>query len=493
MDSILGIARWQFGIVTIYHFLFVPLTIGLSALVAVMETLWLRTKHEDWLRLTKFVGKLFLINIAMGVVTGIVQEFQFGMNWSAYSRFVGDIFGAPLAVEALLAFFLESTFIGLWIFGWDKLPRGIHVACIWIVHVGTLLSSWFILAANSWMQHPVGCRMPHPPAGSGCVAGATRNGRAELTDFWAVMFNKVQLGAFPHVILASYMTSAVFLVGVCGWLYGRAHKRADGEAGVESDRRLYRRGVRLGAWVSIVAFAGVFFSGDFQGKIMTDVQPMKMASAEALFNTSESCAPFSLFTIGTRDGRHKKFAVEVPCFLSFLATGHFNQRVQGINDLQAQYEQTFGPGDYTPIIPVTYWSFRWMMGLGASGVLGAVAILWLTRRGRAPTFRWYGWIAVFAPLFALFGNSVGWLFTEMGRQPWVVFGLMRTSSAVSPNVSPTEAWISIIGLTALYAVLAVVEVGLLLHFIKKGADPFVEPPDPKWRDADRDEPLTFAY
>ncbi len=179
--EITDIARWQFGIITVYHFLFVPLTIGLSALVALMQTIWLKTKNDDWLRLTKFIGKLFLINIAMGVVTGIVQEFQFGMNWSTYSRFVGDIFGAPLAIEALLAFFMESTFIGLWIFGWDRVPRKIHVVFIWLVHIGTLASSWFILAANSWMQHPV---------------GYTYNkvtGRAELTDFWAVMFNKVQL------------------------------------------------------------------------------------------------------------------------------------------------------------------------------------------------------------------------------------------------------------------------------------------------------------
>jgi len=507
LDSILDVARWQFGIVTIYHFLFVPLSIGLSALVAVMETIWLRTKNQDWLRLTKFVSRLLLINLAMGVVTGIVQEFQFGMNWSDYSRFVGDIFGAPLAVEALLAFFLESTFIGLWIFGWDKVPRALHASFMWIVHLGTLFSSWFILAANSWMQHPVGCRMPNPPPGVGCVAGPTRNGRAELTDFWAVMFNKVQLGAFPHVIFAAYMTSAVLLVAICGWLYARAAKHvptsddaveSDAVEGAESeaasDRRLYRRGIRLGAWVAIVAFAGVAISGDVQGKIMTDVQPMKMASAEALFQTSDTDAPFSLFTIGTRDGRHKRFAVEIPGLLSFLATGHFDQRVQGINNLQAEYQQTFGPGNYTPIIPVTYWSFRWMMGLGAAGLLGAIAILWLTRRERAPTFRWYTWIAIWAPLFALFGNSVGWLFTEMGRQPWVVFGMMRTSSAVSPGVSLTEAWISIVGLCALYAVLAVVEIGLLLHYIKRGADPFVEPPDRKWREKHHDdEPLTFAY
>ncbi|MCA1983012.1 cytochrome ubiquinol oxidase subunit I [Nocardioides nematodiphilus] len=487
--EITDIARWQFGIITVYHFLFVPLTIGLSAIVALMQTIWLKTKNDDWLRLTKFIGKLFLINIAMGVVTGIVQEFQFGMNWSTYSRFVGDIFGAPLAVEALLAFFLESTFIGLWIFGWDRVPRKIHVTFIWLVHIGTLASSWFILAANSWMQHPVGYRFNE------------ERGRAELTDFWAVMFNKVQLGTFPHVIAASYMTAAVFLVAVCGFLYGKRATEAASLREAESvtvngrDRDMYARGIRLGAVIAVVGFLGVAISGDVQGKIMTDVQPMKMAAAEALWDTSDSCAPFSIFTIGTPDGSAKRWSLEVPCVLSFLATGDPQAKVQGINDLQAQYEQQFGPGNYKPIIPVTYWSFRWMMGLGVAGVAGAVLLAWMTRKRRTPTWPWYNWIVVLAPLWALLGNGVGWVFTEMGRQPWVVFGLMQTADAASPNVSTTEAWISITALALLYAVLAVIEVGLLLRFIRKGADAYVEPPDLTWKDikSDDDQPLTFAY
>ena len=341
MGTVLDIARWQFGLVTVYHFLFVPLTIGLTFLVAVMETTWLRTHRPEWLRLTRFFGKLLLINFAIGVVTGIVQEFQFGMNWSDYSRFVGDVFGAPLAIEALLAFFLESTFLGLWIFGWDRLPRGLHAACMWIVHVGTLASAWFILSANSWMQHPVGYRF-NPDTG-----------RAELTDFWAVMFNKVQLVTFPHVILAAYLTGGAFVVGVSAWLYV-----SDRHAG---DRSIYRMGIRLGAWVTLVAGLGVAFSGDTQGKIMTEVQPMKMASAEALYDTSDSCAPFSIFTIGSLSGQSETFSITVPCLLSFLATGSFDGRVQGINDLRAEYQKTYGqdPGAlyydpserYTPADP----------------------------------------------------------------------------------------------------------------------------------------------
>ena len=482
VHSIVDIARWQFGITTVYHFLFVPLTIGLSALVALTETLWLVRKdpaeRQRWLRLSKFLGKLFLINFAIGVVTGIVQEFQFGMNWSDYSRFVGDVFGAPLAIEALAAFFFESTFLGLWIFGWDKLPRGLHNACIWIVHIGTLLSSWFILAANSWMQHRVGYRL-NPDTH-----------RAELTDFWAVMFNKVQLATFPHVILAAYMTAAVFMVGVCGWLYAKSRESAD-------DQRVYRGGLRLGAVVAVIAFLGVAISGDTQGKIMTDVQPMKMAAAEALYETSDTCAPFSIFTVGTPNGKEAKWELKVPCLLSFLATGHFDKKVQGINNLQQEYAETYGPGDYAPIIPVTYWSFRWMMGLGVTGVGGALLLLWLTRGGRTPRFRWFGLLAVAAPVFALLGNSVGWIFTEMGRQPWVVFGLLRTSNASSPGVSTAEALISVIALTSLYGVLAVIEFGLMFRYIKRGADPFVEPPSPSLRGSsssdDDDQPLNFAY
>ena len=280
--DVLDIARWQFGIITVYHFLFVPLTIGLTAVIAGLETAWVRTGKEDYLRLTKFFGKLFLINFAIGVVTGIVQEFQFGMNWSDYSRFVGDVFGAPLAIEGLLAFFLESTFLGLWIFGWDKLPRGLHAACMWLVHLGTLASSYFILAANSWMQHPVGYRF-NP-----------ESGRAELTDFWAVMFNKVQLVTFPHVIFAAYMTAGAFLLGVSAYLYMKKKH--------EADRPLYHRAIRIGAVVTLLAGLGVAITGDFQGKVMTEVQPMKMAAAEGLYETSEGCAPFSVLTIGTPDG-----------------------------------------------------------------------------------------------------------------------------------------------------------------------------------------------
>ncbi|MBY9075861.1 cytochrome ubiquinol oxidase subunit I [Nocardioides sp. WL0053] len=479
--DVVDIARWQFGIITVYHFLFVPITIGMSAIIAGFETMWVRTNNPAYLRLTKFFGKLFLINFAIGVVTGIVQEFQFGMNWSDYSRFVGDIFGAPLAIEGLLAFFLESTFLGLWIFGWDKLPRGLHAACIWLVHLGTLLSSYFILAANSWMQNPVGYEF-NPDTG-----------RAELTDFWAVMFNKVQMVSFPHTVTACYLTGGAFVAGVAFWLMVR-------RSTPDADRPMYRTAVRIGAVVALVGGLGVAVTGDFQGKVMTDVQPMKMAAAEALYETEQPAA-FSIFTIGSLDGSEEVFSIKVPRLLSFLAENDFDSKVVGIDELREEYRATYGqdpgakyysPGDYTPVIPVTYWTFRLMIGLGVVAAAGAAALLWVSRRGRLPRGKAWVWLAIAMPLLPVAANSFGWIFTEMGRQPWVVFGLMTTSSAVSPGVSVGEALTSVITLTLLYAVLAVIEVGLMLKYVRQGAEPFVEPPNPKLGEHS-DEPLTFAY
>jgi cytochrome bd ubiquinol oxidase subunit I len=472
----LDLARWQFGIITVYHFLFVPITIGLSAIVAGYETAWVRTRNEQWLRLTRFFGKLFLINFAIGVVTGIVQEFQFGMNWSDYSRFVGDIFGAPLAVEGLLAFFLESTFLGLWIFGWDRLSPRLHATCIWLVHVGTLFSAYFILAANSWMQHPVG------------YSYNPKTGRAELHDFFAVLLNKVQLATFPHVVMGAYMTGGAFVCGIAMW----SMLRNEGAV-----RETFRRGVRTGAAVMLVAGLGVAVTGDISGKIMTEVQPMKMAAAEGLYDT-QSSAPLSLLTLGSLNGEHHKAIIEVPGLLSFLGTGSFNGEIKGINQLRAEYQATYGtdpgqkyysPGNYTPLIPVTYWSFRIMIGLGLLAAAIGLLMLLVTRRGRAPNGSWWVRGAVVLPFLPIFANSFGWIFTEIGRQPWAVFGVMTTAQGVSPSVSAFDVWASMTLLTLLYAVLAVIEVKLLLTTIKAGL-----PDDPPADESDDiDRPLAFAY
>jgi cytochrome d ubiquinol oxidase subunit I len=476
----LDLARWQFGIITVYHFLFVPVTIGLSAIVAGYETAWVRTKNPQWLKLTKFFGKLFLINFAIGVVTGIVQEFQFGMNWSDYSRFVGDIFGAPLAVEGLLAFFLESTFLGLWIFGWDRLSPRLHASCIWLVHIGTLFSAYFILAANSWMQHPVGYTY-NPDTG-----------RAELHDFFAVLLNKVQLVTFPHVVTAAYMTAGAFVAGIAFWRFARAES---GEV-----KETFRRAVRTGASVMLVAGLGVAISGDISGKIMTEVQPMKMAAAEGLYDTQTN-APFSILEWGSLNGEHHTSIIEVPGLLSFLGTGSFDGEIKGIDDLRAEYQTQYGqdpgaayysPGDYTPVIPVTYWTFRFMVGVGLLTAGIGLLLLLTTRRGRAPTNPWLVRGAIVLPFLPIAANAFGWIFTEMGRQPWAVFGVMTTANGDSPGVSAGYVATSMIAYILLYAVLIVIEVRLMLAAIKVDLEPDPSPTDDA-DSGDSDRPLAFAY
>jgi cytochrome d ubiquinol oxidase subunit I len=477
----LDVARWQFGVTTVYHFLFVPLTIGLSLLVAVLQTMWNRTGDERYLKLTKFYGKLFLINFAMGIVTGIVQEFQFGMNWSDYSRFVGDVFGAPLAIEALLAFFLESTFLGLWIFGWEKLPKRLHLAAIWAAALGSSASAYFILAANSWMQHPVGYRI-NP-----------QTGRAQLTDIFAVLTNKVALVTFPHTIAGCLLVSGSLMVSVALWHLMRRRdpdSQAPAAATADTDTSAFRFAVRFGAFVTLFAALAVGISGDAQGKIMTQVQPMKMAAAEGLYQSAQP-APFSLLTIGSLNGSRELFSIKIPYLLSWLGTGNLNGQVRGINDLQAQYAAQYGPGSYSPIIPVTYWSFRFMIAFGMAAAAIALWILWAHRRGRTPTSRWMLRAALVMPILPLAANCFGWIFTEMGRQPWVVFGAMLTRNGVSRSVSLAEVLTSFAAFTILYAALAVIEVRLLIRSAKADLPDVTPPPDPDRDDADR--PLAFAY
>ncbi|MBO3752741.1 cytochrome ubiquinol oxidase subunit I [Streptosporangiaceae bacterium NEAU-GS5] len=450
--DVLDLSRWQFGITTVYHFLFVPLTIGLSAIVAGLQTAWYRTRKQEYLRLTRFWGRLFLINFAMGVVTGIVQEFQFGMNWSAYSRFVGDVFGAPLAMEGLIAFFLESTFLGLWIFGWDRLSPRLHLATIWLAAIGTTISAYFILAANSWMQHPVGYRI--------------NNGRAELTDIGAVLTNSTTLVTFPHVIFGAFVTGGAFVLGVSCWFLMRSR-----------DASAFRATARLGLAVVLVAGAGVMVSGHWQAQIMTEQQPMKMAAAEALWE-DESSAGFSLFAVGDVEHGRNRINLQIPYGLSLLATNSLDGKVAGINDIQARYQALYGPGDYRPVIGLAYWSFRLMIGFGALAVLLALAGLWLTRRGRLPAGRWSYRFAIAGIGLPFLANSLGWIFTEMGRQPWTVFGIMRTAAAVSPGADVAEVALTLAGFTVVYAVLAAIEVRLLLKTIRIGLTDDTEPESP---------------
>ncbi len=455
MDA-LDLSRWQFGITTIYHFVFVPLTIGLSVVVAALQTAWHRTGRTEYLRATKFFGKLFLINFAMGVVTGIVQEFQFGMNWSAYSTFVGDVFGAPLALEALLAFFLESTFIGLWIFGWDRLPKRVHLATIWLAAIGSNLSAFFILAANAWMRHPVGF----------VVDPVT--GRARLTDIVAVLTNPQALSTYVHVLGASFVVAGLFVVAVSAVRILRG-------GSAEADRdNLFRRTMRAGLATTAIAGIVVALSGHNQAQLMAEYSPMKLASAEALWQT-EQPAGFSLFAIGDVQGSRNHLNVQVPYLLSFLATDTFSAPVQGITELQAQSVAQYGPGDYVPNVPVLYWAFRLMMGLGMAGVGIGVAGLWLTRKGRLPVQRWMYKLAIAALPAALAANIFGWVLTEVGRQPWTVVGELLTAASVSPGVSLVEVALSLTVFTALYGALAIVEARLLWRYVKAGPEPVGAP------------------
>ena len=466
MDA-LDLARWQFGITTVYHFLFVPITIGLGFLVAGLQTAWYRTNNDKYLRATKFYGKLFLINFAMGVVTGIVQEFQFGMNWSAYSRFVGDIFGAPLAIEGLLAFFMESTFLGAWIFGWDRLPRKVHLAMIWLAATGTVLSAYFILAANSFMQHPVGYTYNEV------------TGRAELTSIVTVLTQNTAVTAFFHTVTSAFLVAGAFMAGISSWLLVKG-KSVD----------VARPTMKLGMITVLVSSVLVFISGDMQSRIMVEQQPMKMAAAEALYETTDG-AEFSVFTVGTLDGQEPIFTLGIPKVLSLLSTGSLDGTVEGINNLQAQYEQTFGPGDYKPVIPIAYWSFRLMIGLGALAGLFALYALWVTRNGATPKGKWFTRWALAMPFLPLLGMSMGWIFTEMARQPWVVFGLMQTADGVSPTVTAGQVLTSMVVLTLLYAGLAVIEFGLLLKAIKLGPPATAEVPEDA--NPQNDRVLTFSY
>ena len=470
----LDLARWQFGITTIYHFLFVPLTIGLSVVVASLQTAWHRTGRTEYLRATKFFGKLFLINFAMGVVTGIVQEFQFGMNWSDYSTFVGDVFGAPLAMEALLAFFLESTFIGLWIFGWDKLPRRVHLACIWAAAIGTNLSAYFILAANAWMRHPVGFEID--PV----------TGQARLTSIWAVLSNDQAWSTYLHVVSAAFIAAGLFVAAVSAYkLLKNIEPR---------EHELFRKSMRAGFVVTAIAGVVVAVSGDHQAKLMARYEPMKLASAEALWD-DEHAAGFSIFAVGDiQDGRNH-VNIQIPGVLAFLATGDFEGDVQGINDIQARYEQVFGPGTYIPNVGLLYWAFRMMMGLGLAGVAISVVGLWLTRGGRLFRWDWQYRLVVAALPAALLANIFGWILTEMGRQPWTVVGELLTANSVSPGVSLTEVAISLSAFTLLYAVLAVIELGLLFRYVKAGTAavmpyPAEDEPEPEKTD---DRVPAFVY
>ncbi len=527
----LDIARWQFGITTVYHFVMVPLTLGLGPVVFFMQLRWVQTGDTKWLKMTKFWGKLYLINFIMGVVTGLVQEFQFGMAWSEYSRFVGDVFGAPLAMEGLLAFFVESTFLGLWIFGWDRLPKKLHLATLGLAVFGSIVSAFFILVANSWMQHPVGVELV--------------DGRPVMTDIWAVLTNNTALVAYAHTLSGAIAVGGALLIGI-SW-YHLWQRRRDGIDTVDAsgkviagenlsipgrdkaDHKVWITSLRIGAIIAIVGFGGVAISGDLQGKLMFEQQPLKMAAAEAACQDGTSFSVLSIGNLGSQNCDDVVAIIEIPGLLSFLAHGDFTTEVKGVNTLIPLYQEMYGtnlPDDpiygeragmeinYLPVMEVTYWGFRLMIGFGILAAGAAVLALWMTRKGTVPNSKSIMWVAV-ASIAAPFGaNIAGWVFTEMGRQPFVVAPnptpggvdgvFMFTAAAVSPGVSGQEVIFSLVSLGLVYGALLVVELRLLVKYVRAGvAGSYTEPvsasgnephdPDNPDDPDKRDDVLAFAY
>jgi cytochrome d ubiquinol oxidase subunit I len=444
--NVLDLTRLQFAVVTIYHYFFVPLSISLAASAAGLEIAWLRTRKEKYLHLVLFVGKLLIVTFAVGVVTGLVQEFQFGMGWSAFAKFYGDVFGPTLAIEGMLAFFLEATFLALWYFGRDRLPRAVHAATIVVVSVGTVLSAFIILAANSFMQNPVAYEMD--PV----------TGRARLTSFTALLLNKVNLAAFPHTLSGAAMVGGALLLAVAVW-----------RMAAEPTMRTL---ARLGAWLMLAGGAATALTGDHLGKVITQVQPMKMAAAEALYTTT-SGAPFSVFTTGKP---LPSFALDIPWLLSILAKGSPGATVQGIDDLQAQYAAQYGPGSYVPMIPVAFWSFRLMIGAGMLAAVVAGYYLWRTRKARTAP-RWLTRRLPLIPLLPAAANTLGWIFTETARQPWLAFGLTKVSDGISPGLTSAEVLASLAGFAIVYGVLAVAWLRLVRHLARQPLAPVPAPAD----------------
>ena len=439
------LARWQFATTSIYHFLFVPVTIGLAFLVALLQTAWYRNEKPEYKRLTKFFGTLLLINVAVGVVTGLVQEFEFGMNWSAYARFVGDVFGGPLAMESLAAFALESTFLGLWLFGWGRLPKRVHLACIWLVAFGSMLSALFILAANSWMQHPVGYAL-------------NSHGQPELNNVWALFTNPTFLWGYVHVILASLVTGSLVMLAVSAW-----QLRKGREVGP------FRHAAQLSVLVLLPAILVQMFVGNKLGEIEAKYQPVKIAAAEAQWENCQPCS-FSAFQVGGgKNDETPTQLIEIPHLLSVLATGTFNGPVTGLNQLQKEYEHKYGPGNYIPNVFIQYWSMRVMAYLGSLIALFALWGAWLIHRGKLERSKWFLRLSLWAVVTPFLMNTAGWLLTENGRQPWIVQGLMKTINANSPSVTSTDIWISLIVFVAIYIALGAADLVLMLHYGRKSS------------------------
>ena len=446
--DIVDLARFQFAMTTVFHFFFVPFSIGTALVVAILETFYVRTKNEAYKKLAKFWGNIFLLSFAVGVVTGLIQEFQFGMNWSDYSRFIGDIFGAPLALEALLSFFIESTFIGLWMFTWDRVKKGTHLFFMWMVCFGTLTSALWILAANSFMQHPVGY--------------AIKGGRAEMVDFFALLKNPQLWFEYGHVILAALTMGGVVLAGLTAFqmLKKDTTKEAKG---------LYKKSMRLGLWMAMIFSVGTILVGDFQMKYLVTEQPMKFAATEAIYETTGDPAPWTAVGIADTKNHTVKYKVDIPVLLSLLSYNKPSGSVKGMDEINAEMKEKYGTTidgtkmDYIPPVNTLFWSFRVMAGFGAWIILVSFVGLLMTRKKKETLYkrRWMLWALALTTFVPFIANTAGWFITEFGRYPWTVYGLFTIQQSVSPNVSVTSLLISNIVYFTLFTTLAIVMIGLV--------------------------------
>jgi cytochrome d ubiquinol oxidase subunit I len=432
--DVLWLSRLQFAVATYFHFLFVPLTLGLSILVAIYETMYVKSGDEEYKAITKFWGKLFLINFAIGIVTGITLEFQFGTNWSKYSEYVGDVFGSLLAIEATLAFFMESTFLGVWIFGWEKLSKKMHATAIWLVAIASNISAYWILAANSWMQHPVGYEI--------------RNGRAELTDFMAVVFQPYTITKFFHQVSSAYVVAGFFVMGISAWHILRKNKIS-----------FFVKSFKTASLYALLAIITSVFVGHISGGEVAKAQPTKLAAMESHWETTKS-APISLLVIPDPD--NEKNSVELfklPSALSLLAFHSLDAQVKGLKDF---------PKDERPPVMVTFISFRLMAGLGFL-LLALAFFAWLKRETIAdyPKFLKILIYSIPLPYLAI---ELGWTLAEVGRQPWLVYGLMKTSHGVSNAISTPQVATSLIGFFLIYSLLGLADFYLLFKYARKGPE-----------------------
>ncbi|NCO83989.1 MAG: cytochrome ubiquinol oxidase subunit I [Nitrospirae bacterium CG_4_10_14_3_um_filter_44_29] len=434
--DVLTLSRLQFAVTAAFHFIFVPLTLGLSILIAYMESRYVRTNDAMYLKMTKFWGKLFLINFALGIVTGITMEFQFGMNWAEYSKYVGDIFGAPLAIEATVAFFLESTFIGLWVFGWNKVSKRVHALSIWLVAIATNLSALWILLANGWMQNPVGYVL--------------RNNRAEMVDFGAMLTNPYGWLKFSHTLLSGYVVAAFFVMGISAYHLLK-----------KTNLTFFKSSFKMAATFGLMSSLLVFIIGDFHAAMVARTQPAKFAAMESVWETQKA-VPYNFLVIpDVKNERNTVSELGIPKLLSLLAFHDGGAEIKGLKE--------FSKEDRPPVL-ATFLSFRGMAALGMLFMLLALAGYVISKRDRLESNPLFLRIMLYALPLPYIAVQLGWLVAEVGRQPWIVYGVLRTSDAVSKSVTTAQVWTSLIGFTLFYGMLGFIDIYLLAKYSKKGPD-----------------------